>query len=180
MLVAEQVEAGAARSDRRLWHLGVLAWALLGFANVYAGIARRAYDLTVEASQQRRTITLTRTRAHHPEVQRRVAEMRMALETIDGFLGSVCDDWSKGVDHGADWPVKIMSAKHVTVTQAWSVVDNAFDVAGGAAVSRRNRLEQIFRDARLGRVHPASSMDVYEIVGKASLGVADDDGLRWG
>ena len=30
-----------------LFHLAILAWALLGFANVYTGVARRAYDLTV-------------------------------------------------------------------------------------------------------------------------------------
>jgi alkylation response protein AidB-like acyl-CoA dehydrogenase len=163
-----------------LFHLCVLAWALLGFANVYAGIARRAFDMTVESAQQRRTITLTRTRAYHPEVQRRVADMRMAIEAIDGYLGSICDDWSMGVDHGAEWPVKIASAKHFVVTQAWSVVDTAFDVGGGAAVSRTNRLEQLLRDARLGRVHPVSTMDVHELVGKASLGVAPDDDLRWG
>jgi alkylation response protein AidB-like acyl-CoA dehydrogenase len=163
-----------------LFHLCVLAWALLGFANVYAGIARRAYDITVESAQQRRTITLTRTRAYHPEVQRRVADMRMALAAIDGFVGSLCDDWSTGVDHGAEWPVKIASAKHFAVTQAWSVVDTAFDVAGGAAVSRASRLEQLLRDARLGRVHPVSTMDVHELIGKASLGVAPDDELRWG
>jgi alkylation response protein AidB-like acyl-CoA dehydrogenase len=163
-----------------LFHLCVLSWALLGFANVYAGIARRAYDITVETSQQRQTLTMTRTRAYHPEVQRRVADMRMTLESIDGFLTSICSDWSNGVDYGAEWPVKIMCAKHMVVCQAWSVVDNAFDVAGGAAVSRRNRLEQILRDARLGRVHPVSTMDVHEIVGKASLGVPLDDELRWG
>jgi alkylation response protein AidB-like acyl-CoA dehydrogenase len=172
------VPAGPAGAE--LFHLNVLAWALLGFANVYAGIARRAYDMTVETSQERRTLTLTRTRAYHPEVQRRVAEMRMTIESIDGYLSSICEDWSHGVDHGAEWPLKIMCAKHMVVCQAWSVVDNAFDVAGGAAVSRRNRLEQLLRDARLGRVHPVSTMDFYEIVGKGSLGIALDDELRWG
>jgi alkylation response protein AidB-like acyl-CoA dehydrogenase len=142
-------------------------------------VARRAYDITVQSALERRTLTLTRTRAHHPEVQRAVAEMRMALEAIDGYLGRVCEDWSAGVDHGADWALKIIAAKHFAVTQAWSVVDTAFDVAGGSAVSKHNRLEQIFRDARLGRVHPASRIEVFEIVGKAALGIGDD-GLRWG
>ena len=42
------------RGAKRLWmfvawiHLAIFAWGMLGFANVYTGIARRAYDLTVE------------------------------------------------------------------------------------------------------------------------------------
>ena len=76
------------------------------------GAARRAYDLVVEAAKTRGSIGLTRSQAHNPEVQRGVAEMRMALEAIDGYLGRVCDDWSAGVDHGADWPLKIVAAKH--------------------------------------------------------------------
>ena len=62
---------------------------------------------------------------------------------------------------------------------AWTVVDTALDVAGGSGVFKRNRLEQLFRDARLGRVHPANRVAVYEIVGKASLGI-DGEGMRWG
>jgi alkylation response protein AidB-like acyl-CoA dehydrogenase len=175
------VVSPAGPAGAELFHLCVFAWALLGFANVYTGVARRAYDLTVESSKAKRTMLLPHGRSHHPEVQRAVAEMRMSLEAIDGYLDRVCADWSSGVDHGADWALKIIAAKHFVVTQAWSVVDTAFDAAGGAAVSRRSRIEQIFRDARLGRVHPASRFDVYEIVGKAALGIVDGpDSPRWG
>jgi alkylation response protein AidB-like acyl-CoA dehydrogenase len=174
------VVCDAGPGGAELFHLAVLAWALLGFANVYTGLARRAYDITVQSARERRTLTLSRTRAHHPEVQRAVAEMRMSLEAVDGYLGGLCQDWANGVDHGEDWPLKIMSAKHFAVTKAFSVVDTAFDVAGGSAVSKRNRLEQLFREARLGRVHPVSPMDIHELVGKSALGVATDDGPRWG
>ena len=176
-LVPVVCPAGAAGAG--LFHLGVLAWALLGFANVYTGLARRAYDITVESAQRRRTLALTRTAAHHPEVQHAVAEMRIALEAIDALLGRVADDWSNGVGH-PDWPVKIIAAKHFAVTQAWSIVDSALDVSGGSGLFRRQRLEQIFRDARLGRVHPANRTATYEIVGKAALGVDLDAQPRWG
>ena len=163
-----------------LFHLAILAWALLGFANVYTGAARRAYDLTVAQVTSRRTIGLTRTMAYHPEVQHSVADMRMSLEAIDGYLGRVCDDWSHGIDHGADWGLKIMAAKHFAVTQAWSVVDTALDVAGGSGLFKRSRLEQLFRDARLGRVHPANRATTYEVIAKQSLGIDPDEQPRWG
>ena len=163
-----------------LFHLAILAWALLGFANVYTGVARRAYDLTVAQVTSRRTIGLTRTMAYHPEVQHSVADMRMSLEAIDAYLGRICDDWSHGIDHGADWGLKIMAAKHFAVTQAWSVVDTALDVAGGSGLFKRSRLEQLFRDARLGRVHPANRATTYEVIAKQSLGIDPDEQPRWG
>ena len=41
-------------------------------------------------------------------------------------------------------------------------------------------IEQIFRDVRLGRMHPANRLAVHEIVGKAALGVDPDEQPRWG
>ncbi len=153
---------------------------MLGFANVYTGIAERAFDLTVARAHQRTSIALTRSMAHHPEVQHDIAEMRMALETAQAIIGRTCDDWSSGVDHGALWPLKILTAKHVAVAKAWQVVDTAMDVSGGAGIFRRNRMEQLFRDARLGRIHPANSALTHELVGKFSLGIDPDLQPRWG
>ena len=162
------------------FHLGIFAWPLLGFAAVYAGIARRAFDLTVESVHKRTSIALTRSMAYHPEVQHHVAEMRMALESIDAHIERVAHDWSEGVDHGMDWPVKIVSAKYMAVTQGWRVVDTALDLTGGSGIFKRSRMEQLFRDARLGRIHPANTLLAHEVVGKLSLGISPDEQPRWG
>jgi alkylation response protein AidB-like acyl-CoA dehydrogenase len=163
-----------------LFQVAVFAWALLGFAQVYAGIAQRAYDLTVQNAHRRTSIALTRSMAHHPEVQHEVAEMRIKLEAIDGYLGRVTQDWSAGVDHGMQWPAKLMAAKYFAVTNAWQVVDTAMDLTGGAGIFKRNRMEMLFRDARLGRVHPSSSALTHEVVAKLSLGIDPDSQPRWG
>ena len=147
---------------------------------MYASLARRAYDLTVENLPRRNSVFLTRSMAYHPEAQHQVAEMRMALEAADAFLDRVAQDWTIGVDHGMNWPVKIVSAKHFTVTQAFRIVDLALDLSGGAGIFARNRLERLFRDCRLGRIHPANDMLAHEIVGKFSLGIDLDDPQRWG
>ena len=177
-LVPAVVPAGAGGAE--LFHLCVLAWALVGFANVYAGAARRAYDLTVASVTSKGALGLTRTMAHHPDVQRAVSEMRMALEVVDTYIDRVAQDWTDGVDHGEDWPTKIVTAKHVAVTKAFEVVDAAMEVSGGGGLFKRNRLEQLFRDIRLGRVHPANPRTAHEIVGKAALGVDPTAEPRWG
>ena len=162
------------------FQLSLFAWALLGFGAVYAGIARRAYDITVDKLPDRTSVALTRSMAHHPEVQHYVAEMRMNLEMIDAFLERTATDWAAGVDYGMDWPVKIIATKHTVVNRAFEVVDRALDLSGGAGIFKRTRIEQLFRDCRLGRIHPANEMLAHEVVGKLSLGINPDDPQRWG
>src|SRR6185312_1303100 len=68
--VARVVPAGGAGVDRFV--LAVFAWALLGFGNVYYGLAQRAFDLTIAAVKKKRSAALTRSMAYHPEVQHAV------------------------------------------------------------------------------------------------------------
>ncbi|HKE73617.1 MAG TPA: acyl-CoA dehydrogenase family protein [Acidimicrobiales bacterium] len=162
------------------FHVALFAWGLLGFAAVYAAIARRAFDETVAQAHKRTSVALSRSLAHHPEVQHRVAEMRLHLEALDAHLDRVCDDWAGGVDHGPDWLPKIVACKHDVVSRAWAVVDTALEVSGGAGVFKRSRIERMFRDARMGRLHPANSLLTHELLGKLSLGLDPDDQPRWG
>ena len=176
--VSRVVPAGAAGVDQFV--LAIFAWALLGFGNIYCGLARRALDLTLEAAKSRRSMALSRPMAYHPEVQHCVAEMGLALEAIEPHLDRIAADWSEGVDHGALWPAKIMAAKYHAVESSWRIVDLALEVSGGFGIFRRSGLEQIFRDARLGRFHPANSMLTHELVAKTLLGISPDEMPRWG
>jgi alkylation response protein AidB-like acyl-CoA dehydrogenase len=176
--VARVVPAGAAGVD--LFVLGIFAWALLGFGNIYYGLARRALDVTLASIKSKRSIALSRSMAYHPEVQHRVAEMGLAIESIEPLLERIAEDWSNGVDHGANWPAKILTAKYHAVENAWRVVDLALEVSGGYGIFRKSGVEQMFRDARLGRIHPGNSMFTHELVGKTLLGINPDEMLRWG
>jgi alkylation response protein AidB-like acyl-CoA dehydrogenase len=176
--VGRVVAAGAAGID--YFVLSLFAWALLGFGNIYYGLARRAYEMALQSAKSRRSIALSRPMAYHAELQHIVAEMTLALDTIEPHLERVAGDWSAGVDHGAAWPKEIFSAKYHAVESSWKVVDLALDAAGGFGIFRRGGLEQIFRDARLGRIHPANSMLTHEIVAKTVLGISPDETPRWG
>jgi alkylation response protein AidB-like acyl-CoA dehydrogenase len=163
-----------------MFHVSLFAWALFGFAAVYSSIARRAFDDTVGTLHQRRSIAMERSMAHHPGVQHEVAEMRIHLEAMTAHLDRLCDDWAGGVDHGAEWPAKIIAGKHDVVNRAYAVVDIALDLTGGAGIFKRNRIEQLFRDARLGRFHPGNDLLTHDLVGKMSLGIDPDERPRWG
>lgn len=176
--VARIVPAGAAGIDSFV--LALFAWALLGFGNIYYGLARRALDLTLASVPKRRSVALTRSMAYHPAVQHQVAEMGLALESVEPHLDRIADEWTAGVNHGAMWPAKIFAAKYHAVENSWRVVDTALDVAGGFGIFRRSGIERLFRDARLGRLHPANWMLTHEIVGKSLLGINPDESPRWG
>jgi alkylation response protein AidB-like acyl-CoA dehydrogenase len=176
--VVRVLPAGAAGIDHFV--LSVFAWALLGFGNIYYGLARRAYDMTLQSIKSKRSIALSRPMAYHAELQHIVAEMTLALDTIEPHLERVAVDWSTGVNHGPAWPKEIFSAKYHAVESAWKVVDLGLEAAGGFGIFRRSGYEQIFRDARLGRIHPANSMLTHEIVAKTALGISPDETPRWG
>jgi len=162
-----------------LFQVGIFAWALMGFASVYYGAAQRAFDITVDRMPKRTSVALTNSMAHHPGVQHNVSEMRISLDACEALLDKVVTDWTNGVPH-ADWPVRLVAARHFIINQAYDIVDRAMDLSGGSAVFKSNRLEQIFRDVRMGRFHPANTMLTHELVGKLVLGVDTDDPVRWG
>jgi alkylation response protein AidB-like acyl-CoA dehydrogenase len=174
--VARIVPAGTADA----FVLGIFAWALLGFGNIYCGVARRAIDLALPAIKSKTALAVTRTMAYHPELQHMVAQMMLAFDPIIPHLEQVAEDWSNGVDHGGTWPSKIVSSKYHAVEAAWKIVDMAMEVSGGAGMFRANELERLFRDARCGRFHPANTFLTHEIVGKTALGIDLGEAPRWG
>ena len=176
--VARVVPPGAAGVD--LFVLGIFAWALINFGNVYYALAKRALELTIEHLKTKPSIGLTRSMAYHPEVQHHIAEMAMELEAIGPHLDSVARDWSEGVNHGGAWPIKIVAAKYHAVEGAWRVVDRAMDLSGGFGMFKKSELERLFRDARAGRFHPANSALAHELIAKLSLGINPDETPRWG
>ena len=176
-LVMRVCPAGFAGAD--LFQVAVFAWGLLGFASVYHGAAKRAFDLATAGAHARRSIAMKRSMAYHPEVQHHVAEMRMALDAGEALLDRTTGDWATGVPH-ADWPVRVIGTRHRVITDSFDIVDRAMDLTGGAGAFTRNRMEQLYRDARMGRFHPGNTLLAHELVGKLSLGLNPDDPERWG
>src|SRR6516162_2709343 len=176
--VARVVPAGGAGIDSFI--LSVFAWALMGFANVYYGLAKRTLDKSIAAAKSKTSLALSRSMAYHPEIQHAIAQMVIELESIGPHVDRVAEDWSNGVDHGAEWPSKIFAAKYHAVEGAWRVVDLGLDVAGGHGIFRSAGYERLLRDARLGRIHPANAFLAHEVIGKTALGISLDEQPRWG
>ena len=66
------------------------------------------------------------------------------------------------------------------INNANDIVGRALDLSGGSATFKASRLEQIFRDVRMGHFHPGNSLLAHELIGKLCLGIDPDDPQRWG
>src|SRR6185312_9773657 len=150
--VARIVPAGGAGIDQFV--LGVLAWAMMGFGNIYYGLAKRALDQSISGLKNKGSLALSRSMAYHPEVQHAVADMVLEMEGIGPHLEAIATDWSKGVDYGAEWPAKLFAAKYHAVEGSWRVVDMGLDVSGGMGIFRSAGYERLLRDARLAGFIP--------------------------
>ncbi len=168
--VARVVPAGFAGAD--MFVLGIFCWALMGFGNVYYGLANRAFDVTVGRIKTKKSVALQRpSMAYYGGYQQAVADCVLDLEAVGPHLDRTARDWVSGVDHGALWLVKFISTKCHAVEAAWRVVDRCLDLCGGYGVFPSAGIERLFRDARMGRMHPVSGFLTREICGKAFLGV---------
>lgn len=163
-----------------LFVLNIFAWALVNFANIYAGCAQRAFDLAVKSATKKTSVALGgKTMAHNPMIQHIVAEMAIVLETMLPQLEHVASDWSTGVNHGGLWPSKIVAAKYSAVEGAKRVLNLALDVIGGGGTFKNSEFERLYRDVAMGGLHPANNPLTHEILGKTHLGLLGAT-PRWG
>lgn len=178
--IARVVPAGAAGLDAFV--ASVFVWALMGFGNVYYGLARYAMDRTVETVKQKRSIAMSRPMSYHAEVQHAIAEMVIELETAEALLDRAARDWSGNTDpnNTVSLLMRVLAAKYRAVESSWRVVDKALELSGGFGIFRASGMERIFRDARLGRLHPTNSFLTHELLAKLTLGISPDEQPRWG
>jgi alkylation response protein AidB-like acyl-CoA dehydrogenase len=178
--VARVVPAGAAGLDAFV--ASIFVWALMGFGNVYYGLARYAMDRTIETVKKKRSMGLSRPMSYHPEVQHAIADMVIELETAESLLDRAAQSWADNTDPAkvGQLLIRVFAAKYRAVESSWRVVDMAMELAGGFGIFRASGLERVFRDARLGRIHPANSFLTHELLAKLTLGIDLDEQPRWG
>jgi alkylation response protein AidB-like acyl-CoA dehydrogenase len=176
--VARVVPAGAAGIDHFV--LGIFAWALLNFGNIYYGLAQRIRDIAVESVRTKTSLGVSRTMAYHPMTQYKVAEMQLALSAVEPQLDAATQAWSATDQHGPEMAPMIVAAKYNAVETAWKVADIALDLSGGFGMFKKSELERLFRDCRAGRFHPANAALTHELIAKMTLGIDLDEQPRWG
>ena len=140
-----------------------LAGANTGMGTIFAGVARSAFELALNYAQER--TQGGRPIIQHQSVKSRIFEMYRKVEAAEALNRSVVM-----MNAGTHIPNLIAAiASKVTSTQtAFEVSSMAFQIFGGAGMTREYPIEKIFRDARISMIEDGCN-EVLGILGATHL-----------
>ncbi|MEJ3743095.1 acyl-CoA dehydrogenase family protein [Actinomycetes bacterium KLBMP 9797] len=149
-------------------------WLVASYAAVYVGVAQAAIDAAVEHAARRGLGELPSVRARIGRADAAVAAARLAVAEAARRV-----DEEPGDAETNRW---VWRAKLLAGTTAAEVAASMLEAAGTSATRRGHPLERLYRDARCGSLHPATSDVCADWLGVAALGGDPDrDGSapRW-
>ena len=150
---------------------GIFSSFLLLISSVYAGIADRALELSVEAANRRTSLKNGGAAySQDPDIRWRVADAALALDGLGPQIESLAADVDNLVDHGSQWFRRLTGVKHRSTETARYVVDQAMRVGGGGAYRASSELARLQRDVLAGIYHPSDTESVHSTVANAVLG----------
>ena len=123
-------------------------------ASVYTGVAQRALVAGAEALKQRRSVKKGVSMAEVPESRVRLADAHLDLMPVLGQLDATARDFDELVDHGAGWPLRLVSARIHAARAARACAEAALLSSGGRGFSNDHEISRLLRDATAGLFHP--------------------------
>jgi alkylation response protein AidB-like acyl-CoA dehydrogenase len=123
-------------------------------ASVYTGVAQSALVAGAEALKQRRSAKKGVSMAEVPESRVRLADAHHDLMPVLGQLDATARDFDELVDHGAGWPLRLVSARIHAARAARACAEAALLSSGGRGFSNDHELSRLLRDATAGLFHP--------------------------
>ncbi|MET8039644.1 acyl-CoA dehydrogenase family protein [Micromonospora sp. NPDC005215] len=149
-------------------------WLVASYAAVYVGVARAAIDAAAEHLNERRLAGLPAVRARLGRADAATAAAQLVVAEAARRV-----DEAPGDAETNRW---VWRAKLLAGTTAAEVAASVLEAAGTSATRRGHPLERLYRDARCGSLHPATSDVCADWLGIAALGGDPDrDGSapRW-
>jgi alkylation response protein AidB-like acyl-CoA dehydrogenase len=123
---------------------------------VYAGVARRALELGAAGLKRRKSAKAGASFAEVPEARARLADALMDFMAVPAQLDAYCRDFDELADHGAGWPLRLVSARINASAAARRAAEVALVCSGGSGFGNAGELSRLFRDAQAGLFHPPS------------------------
>ncbi|PWR05269.1 acyl-CoA dehydrogenase [Micromonospora acroterricola] len=149
-------------------------WLVASYAAVYVGVARAAIDAAAEHLNARNLAGLPAVRARLGRADAATAAAQLVVAEAARRV-----DETPGDAETNRW---VWRAKLLAGTTAAEVAASMLEAAGTSATRRGHPLERLYRDARCGSLHPATSDVCADWLGIAALGGDPDrDGSapRW-
>ena len=146
-------------------------WLVASYAAVYVGVAQAAIDAAAAYAEQRDLSRLPLVRARFGRADAAVAAarevVRVAARRVDEAPGEA--ETNRWV-----WRAKLLAGD-----TAFEVASSLLEACGTGATRRGSDLERLYRDARCGALHPATSDVCSDWLGSAVLGLDPESVARW-
>lgn len=159
---------------------GEFEWASMSFANVYQGLAEKAYEAareilrkkTLGATMEGKDIALKGVGYVQYNLGRLKTEVEASSRALEGTARILID--GRDTEWNPIARAALVDIGKVTATEtAIRVADGALRLVGGQAFRRGHVLERLYRDARGGPFHPVTTDQAYDLIGRAELGLFD-------
>ena len=138
---------------------------LLLVSSVYAGIADRALELTVEgATSKHSALDDGASYSEDPDIRRQAAASAIAVDSLTPQLETYCSWVDAGGPTPDHWFRLLSGIKHQSVEVARGVADTALRIVGGGAYRSSHELSRLQRDVLAGVYHPSDTEAVHRTV----------------
>lgn len=135
--------------------LGVLDAGRIGIAAQATGIARAAYEASVQFAQERQAFG--RAIGEFQMIQAKIADMRARLEAAELLTLSAAWAKMKGIESGERYTLKASMAKLFASETAMYTAHQAVQIHGGMGYSKELPVERYFRDAKITEIYEGTS-----------------------
>ncbi len=163
------IARGSQKEAPNLWFPAMLT-------AVYLGAALAARDAFIRYALERVPPALGKSIAALPSIQRQVGEMDAALQAAAALFRETAAIWKGDEAQRQHVFIRLAAAKHIVLTTAAQVTDQALRAAGGRALTDALPLERHFRDVRAGFAQPPSGDTALEMIGRAAISAATPAG----
>ncbi|MCF4121672.1 acyl-CoA/acyl-ACP dehydrogenase [Antribacter sp. KLBMP9083] len=150
--------------------LGIFTTFEILLAAVYTGIADRALELAVEATERRTSMKTGKALSQDPDIRWRVADAALRLDAIWPQVDHVARGIDDLDDRGAAWFRATAGLKVRATETARYVVDQAIRASGGSSYFSSSELGRLYRDVLAGIFHPSDDESAHATIAQSLLG----------
>ena len=148
------------------------SWWVAGGPACYIGLAQAARDYAVDWVAGRTQQPFDQPMTRYPGNQLLAGEMEIGLRSARAMLHqAVASHDDVAVRSGEDL-VNLVSCFQFVMETCFQIVDKAMRMVGGAALFKKNPMEQMYRDARAAVIHqPFAGMEGKALLGRRIFGL---------
>ena len=148
---------------------GLLDAGRIGIAAQAVGIARAAYEASVEYARDRKAFG--RSIGQFQMIQSKLADMRTRLEAAELLVLSASAAKIKAQETGERFTLKASMAKLFASEAAMFIANEAVQIHGGMGYSKELPVERYFRDAKITEIYEGTSEIQRMVISRLETGL---------